>query len=118
MKKNSKILSSSGNENENSDNEFETGIALKEKQKIKRPSLYRVLLLNDDYTPMDFVIYILQDIFNKTSDEAVQIMLLVHNAGKGEAGVFPFEVAETKVTQVMDLAIKNAHPLKCVMEKH
>ncbi len=118
LKKTLKIQSSSNNDDKGAGNEFETGIATKEKQKIKRPSLYRVLLLNDDYTPMDFVIYILQDIFNKTSDEAVQIMLLVHNAGKGEAGVFPFEVAETKVTQVMDLAIKNAHPLKCVMEKH
>ncbi len=98
-------------------NEFEAGIATKTKFKTKRPSLFRVLLLNDDYTPMEFVIHILQDVFKKQSEDAVKIMLLVHTNGKGEAGVFPYEVAETKVTQVMDLAIKNSHPLKCVMEK-
>ncbi len=96
---------------------FEAGIATKEKQKTKRPARYRVLLLNDDYTPMDFVIHILQSIFNKQNEDAVNIMLLVHTQGRGEAGVFPYEIAETKVTQVMDIAIKNSHPLKCVMEK-
>jgi len=101
----------------NADDEFEAGIATKSRAKTKRPSLYRVLLLNDDYTPMDFVIHILQDVFNKSSDDAVKIMLLVHNQGKGDCGVFPYEVAETKVTHVMDKAIKNSHPLKCVMEK-
>jgi ATP-dependent Clp protease adaptor protein ClpS len=89
----------------------------KTKPKTKRPSLYRVLLLNDDYTPMEFVVLVLQDIFNKTREEAMRIMLHVHNQGVGECGVYPFEVAETKVTRVMDTARKNQHPLQCVMEK-
>ena len=89
----------------------------KPKTKSKRPSLYRVLLLNDDYTPMEFVVLVLQDVFNKTREEAMRIMLHVHNQGVGECGVFPFEVAETKVTRVMDAARKNQHPLQCVMEK-
>jgi ATP-dependent Clp protease adaptor protein ClpS len=89
----------------------------KTKPKTKRPSLYRVLLLNDDYTPMEFVVLVLQDIFNKTREEAMRIMLHVHNKGVGECGVYPFEVAETKVTRVMDTARKNQHPLQCVMEK-
>ncbi|MEO6395863.1 MAG: ATP-dependent Clp protease adapter ClpS [Devosia sp.] len=85
--------------------------------KTKRPSLYRVLLLNDDYTPQEFVVLVLQDVFNKTREEAVQIMLHVHTKGVGECGVYPYEVAETKVTRVMDTARKNQHPLQCVMEK-
>jgi ATP-dependent Clp protease adaptor protein ClpS len=76
-----------------------------------------VLLLNDDYTPMEFVVLVLQDVFNKTREEAMRIMLHVHNQGVGECGVYPFEVAETKVTRVMDAARKNQHPLQCVMEK-
>jgi len=85
--------------------------------KTKRPSLYRVLLLNDDYTPMEFVVLVLQDVFNKSREEAMRIMLHVHNQGVGECGIYPFEVAETKVTRVMDTARKNQHPLQCVMEK-
>lgn len=96
---------------------LDTATITKPKTKSKRPSLYRVLLLNDDYTPMEFVVLILQDVFNKTREEAMQIMLHVHNKGVGECGVFPFEVAETKVTRVMDAARKNQHPLQCVMEK-
>ncbi len=83
----------------------------------KRPSLYRVLLLNDDYTPMEFVIHVLERFFQKGQEEATRIMLHVHNHGVGECGVFTYEVAETKVTQVMDLARKHQHPLQCVMEK-
>ena len=83
----------------------------------KRPNMYRVLLLNDDYTPMEFVISILQSFFNKTPEEATQIMLHVHHNGVGECGVFTYEVAETKVTQVMDFARKHQHPLQCIMEK-
>jgi ATP-dependent Clp protease adaptor protein ClpS len=83
----------------------------------RRPNMYRVLLLNDDYTPMEFVIAILQAFFNKTSEEATQIMLHVHNNGVGECGVYTYEVAETKVAQVMDHARKNQHPLQCIMEK-
>ncbi len=95
----------------------ETGIITKTRPKTKRPNLYRVLLLNDDYTPMEFVILVLQDVFNKSREEAVQIMLHVHQKGVGECGVYPYEVAETKVTRVMDTARKNQHPLQCVMEK-
>jgi len=95
----------------------DTGTITKTRPKTKRPSLYRVLLLNDDYTPMEFVVLILQDVFNKTREDAMRIMLHVHNQGVGECGVYPFEVAETKVTRVMDTARKNQHPLQCVMEK-
>jgi ATP-dependent Clp protease adaptor protein ClpS len=94
-----------------------TGIATKTKPKVKKPDLYRVLLLNDDFTPMEFVIHILERFFRKTSEEATRIMLHVHNNGVGECGVFTYEVAETKVTQVMDFARQNQHPLQCVMEK-
>src|ERR1700760_1648332 len=83
----------------------------------KKPNMYRVLLLNDDYTPMEFVIAILQSFFNKNADEATQIMLHVHHNGVGECGVFTYEIAETKVAQVMDHARKNQHPLQCIMEK-
>lgn len=95
----------------------ETGTITKTRPKTKRPNLYRVLLLNDDYTPMEFVILVLQDVFNRSREEAVQIMLHVHQKGVGECGVYPYEVAETKVTRVMDTARKNQHPLQCVMEK-
>ncbi len=95
----------------------ESGIATKTRPKTKRPSMYRVLLLNDDYTPMEFVVLILQDVFNKSREDAMRIMLHVHNQGVGECGVYPYEVAETKVTRVMDVARKNQHPLQCVMEK-
>jgi ATP-dependent Clp protease adaptor protein ClpS len=95
----------------------ETGTITRTRTKTKRPNLYRVLLLNDDYTPMDFVILVLQDVFNKSREEAVQIMLHVHQKGVGECGTYPYEVAETKVTRVMDTARKNQHPLQCVMEK-
>jgi len=95
----------------------ETGTATKTRTKTKRPNLYRVLLLNDDYTPMEFVVLVLQDVFNKSREESMQIMMHVHQKGVGECGVFPYEVAETKVTRVMDTARKNQHPLQCVMEK-
>jgi ATP-dependent Clp protease adaptor protein ClpS len=95
----------------------ETGTITKTRPKTKRPSLYRVLLLNDDYTPMEFVVLVLQDVFNKSREDAMQIMLHVHQKGVGECGVYPYEVAETKVTRVMDTARKNQHPLQCVMEK-
>jgi len=96
---------------------FDTGTATRTRPKTKRPSLYRVLLLNDDYTPMEFVVLVLQDVFNKSREEAMRIMLHVNNQGVGECGIYPFEVAETKVTRVMDTARKNQHPLQCVMEK-
>jgi len=95
----------------------ESGTATKTRPKTKRPNLYRVLLLNDDYTPMEFVILVLQDVFNKSREDAMRIMLHVHQKGVGECGIYPYEVAETKVTRVMDTARKNQHPLQCVMEK-
>ena len=87
------------------------------KPKVTRPSLYKVILLNDDYTPMDFVILILKKFFSHSDGEATRIMLQVHNDGAGIAGVFTHEVAETKVYLVNEFARKNQHPLKCVMEK-
>ncbi len=99
------------------DTNFESGTVTKTRPKTKRPNLYRVLLLNDDYTPMEFVVLVLQDVFNKSREDAMRIMLHVHQKGVGECGVYPYEVAETKVTRVMDTARKNQHPLQCVMEK-
>ncbi|MEQ8481334.1 MAG: ATP-dependent Clp protease adapter ClpS [Hoeflea sp.] len=94
-----------------------TSVITRTKPQVKKPSLYRVLLLNDDYTPMEFVIHVLERFFQKDREQATRIMLHVHNHGVGECGVFTFEVAETKVTQVMDFARTNNHPLQCVMEK-
>lgn len=94
-----------------------TGLATKTRTKTKKPSLYRVLLLNDDFTPMEFVVHVLERFFSKSLEQATEIMLHVHTNGVGECGVFTYEVAETKVTQVMDLAAKHQHPLQCVMEK-
>ncbi|MFG1222273.1 ATP-dependent Clp protease adapter ClpS [Xanthobacter autotrophicus DSM 597] len=94
-----------------------TSVITRTKPQTKRPSLYRVLLLNDDYTPMEFVVHVLERFFSKNRDEANRIMLHVHHHGVGECGVFTYEVAETKVTQVMDFARKHQHPLQCVMEK-
>lgn len=94
-----------------------TAIITRTKTKTKRPSLYRVLLLNDDYTPMEFVVHVVQKFFNKSQEDAYQIMMHVHQNGVGECGIFTYEVAETKVTQVMDFARKHQHPLQCVMEK-
>ncbi|MEM7290513.1 MAG: ATP-dependent Clp protease adapter ClpS [Pseudomonadota bacterium] len=94
-----------------------TGLATKTRARTKKPSLYRVLLLNDDFTPMEFVVLVLERFFSKNREQATQIMLHVHNNGVGECGVYTYEVAETKVTQVMDFAQKHQHPLQCVMEK-
>jgi ATP-dependent Clp protease adaptor protein ClpS len=94
-----------------------TALLTKTRTRTKRPNMYRVLLLNDDYTPMEFVVHVLEQFFNKSREEATRIMLHVHQNGVGECGVFTYEVAETKVTQVMDFARKHQHPLQCVMEK-
>jgi ATP-dependent Clp protease adaptor protein ClpS len=94
-----------------------TGIVTKTRPKTKKPSLYKVLLLNDDYTPMEFVVHILEKIFGKTREEAVEVMLHVHRHGVGVCGVFTYEVAETKVTQVIEFARRHQHPLQCTMEK-
>jgi ATP-dependent Clp protease adaptor protein ClpS len=94
-----------------------TAVITRTKTQTQRPSMYRVLLLNDDYTPMDFVIGVLCSYFHKDFDDANRIMWQVHNNGVGECGVYTYEVADTKVTQVMDHAKKHQHPLQCVMEK-
>jgi len=94
-----------------------TAVITRPKTQTRRPSMYRVLLLNDDYTPMEFVVSVLKKYFNKGPEEATRIMLHVHQHGVGECGIFTYEVAETKVTQVMDYARKHQHPLQCIMEK-
>ncbi|MDX1923593.1 MAG: ATP-dependent Clp protease adapter ClpS [Alphaproteobacteria bacterium] len=96
---------------------FQTGIAVKTKPKTKKPALYKVMLLNDDYTPMEFVVQVLEQFFNKSQEEATRIMLHVHRRGVGLCGVFTFEIAETKVMLVMDYAKRNQYPLQCIMEK-
>ena len=92
-------------------------VMLKSRPKTKRPSMYKVLLLNDDFTPMDFVVHILEKFFNKTRAEATDVMLHVHRRGVGICGIYTYEIAETKVTQVMDYARANEQPLQCTMEK-
>lgn len=94
-----------------------TDVVAKTRPKTKKPRLYKVLLLNDDYTPMEFVVYILERFFNKPPEEATRIMLHVHQKGVGVCGVYTFEVAETKVTQVMNFSRQHDHPLQCTMEK-
>lgn len=95
----------------------EIGIATRTKAKPKKPSQFRVLMLNDDYTPMEFVVIVLKRFFHMDLEQATRVMLHVHQKGVGVCGVFPYEIAETKVTQVMDFARKNQHPLQCTLEK-
>lgn len=99
------------------DEDGESGVAVKARPKTKKPAMYKVLMLNDDYTPMEFVIHVLERYFNKSTEAATQIMLHVHQRGVGMCGVYTLEVAETKVTQVMDLAKQHQHPLQCTIEK-
>jgi len=102
---------------ENGGNGPGTGVITKVKPRTKKPAMYKVVLLNDDYTPMEFVIVVLEKFFAKSHEEATRIMLHVHQRGIGICGVYPYEIAETKVTQVIDLARKNEHPLQCMLEK-
>lgn len=97
--------------------EAESGVMLQTRPETQKPSMYKVLLLNDDYTPMEFVVHVLEKFFSKTRQEATDIMLHVHRRGVGLCGVFTFEIAETKVAQVMDFARANEQPLQCTMEK-
>ncbi|HET9629965.1 MAG TPA: ATP-dependent Clp protease adapter ClpS [Novosphingobium sp.] len=97
--------------------ESEIGVATRTKVKPKKPSQFRVLMLNDDYTPMEFVVIVLKRFFHMDLEQATRVMLHVHQKGVGVCGVFPYEIAETKVTQVMDFARKNQHPLQCTLEK-
>ncbi len=105
------------NEGGEDDADSEVGIATKTRAKPKKPSQYKVLLLNDDYTPMEFVVMVLKRFFNMDLEQATRVMLHVHQKGVGVCGIFPYEVAETKVNQVMDFARKNQHPLQCTLEK-
>ncbi len=108
----------SGKDNDrHGDDGTSTGVVIKTRPKTKKPSMYKVLMLNDDYTPMEFVVHVLERFFGKGREEATRIMLHVHQRGVGVCGVYTYEVAETKVTQVMDLARQNQHPLQCTIEK-
>ena len=110
-----------GERGEDEDGEREdkrqTGVLLKARPKTKKPAMYKVLLLNDDYTPMEFVVHILEHFFSKTRQEATDIMLHVHRRGIGVCGIYTYEIAETKVAQVMDYARSQEQPLQCTMEK-
>ena len=93
------------------------GVAVKAKPKTKKPSMYKVLMLNDDYTPMEFVVHVLERFFAMSHQQATRVMLHVHQRGVGVCGVYTYEVAETKVNQVMELARQHQHPLQCTIEK-
>ena len=111
-------MSGGGNwDDEERDGEADGRVGTQTVTRTKKPSLYRVLLLNDDYTPMEFVVYVLERFFQKTPEEATTIMLHVHQHGVGVCGVFTYEVAETKVAQVIETARRHQHPLQCTMEK-
>ena len=99
------------------DGSSQVGVATKTRAKPKKPSQYKVLMLNDDYTPMEFVVLVLKRFFRMDLEQATRVMLHVHQRGVGVCGVFPYEVAETKVNQVMDFARQNQHPLQCTLEK-
>jgi ATP-dependent Clp protease adaptor protein ClpS len=99
----------------NGDNQV--GIATKTRTKPKKPSQFKVLMLNDDYTPMEFVVMVLKRFFAMDMEQATRVMLHVHQKGVGVCGIFPYEIAETKVNQVMDFARQNQHPLQCTLEK-
>lgn len=100
-----------------SDGDSATGVVVKAKPKTKKPDMYKVLILNDDYTPMEFVVYVLERFFSMSPQHATQIMLMVHRRGVGVCGVFTYEIAETKVHQVMEFARQHEHPLQCTLEK-
>tara|TARA_B100000965_G_C19080742_1_gene536185 strand:- start:225 stop:563 length:339 start_codon:yes stop_codon:yes gene_type:complete len=112
------MITNSGNYSKDEDNDLQRGLLLDSKPKTKKPSMYNVLLLNDDYTPMEFVVMVLEKVFNKKQEEATQIMLHVHKNGLGVCGTFTFEVAESKCKSVIDFAKKYEHPLQCTMEKN
>ena len=107
----------SSDEVDDNDHEGNVGVVVKKKVRVSKPPLYAVLLLNDDYTPMEFVVEVLEKHFNKSHSEATELMLRVHHEGKAICGVYPFEIAETKVGTINSLARQNGHPLQCTMEK-
>lgn len=95
----------------------QVGVATRTRTRPKKPSMFKVLMLNDDYTPMEFVVMCLKRFFSMDLEQATRVMLHVHQKGVGVCGVFPYEIAETKVNQVMDFALQNQHPLQCTLEK-
>jgi ATP-dependent Clp protease adaptor protein ClpS len=99
------------------DGQGQVGVATRTRSRPKKPSQYKVLMLNDDYTPMEFVVMCLKRFFRMDLEQATRVMLHVHQKGVGVCGVFPYEVAETKVNEVMDFARQNQHPLQCTLEK-
>lgn len=99
------------------DGDDQAGIATKTRTRPKKPSMFKVLMLNDDYTPMEFVVMVLKRFFGMDLEQATRVMLHVHQKGVGVCGIFPYEIAETKVNQVMDFARQNQHPLQCTLEK-
>jgi len=99
------------------DDDSETGIAVQTKTRTQRPPMYKVLLLNDDFTPMEFVVMVLERFFGMNHAQAFELMLTVHKKGLAVVGVFAYEIAETKVNQVMEMARQHQHPLQCTMEK-
>ncbi len=103
--------------NGGNDADRRTGLLTKTRPKTKKPAMYKVLMLNDDYTPMEFVVFVLEQYFSKSREEATRIMMHVHRRGVGICGVYTYDVAETKVNQVMDMARKEQHPLQCTLEK-
>ncbi len=105
------------NPNQQDDDGGSTGLLTERKVRAERPNLYKVLLHNDDFTPMDFVVDVLERFFSKTHAQATEIMLAVHYKGKGVCGIFPYEVAETKVALVTEAAREHEHPLQCTMER-
>jgi ATP-dependent Clp protease adaptor protein ClpS len=102
---------------DHADDDSQLGVATRTRTATRKPSLYKVLMLNDDYTPMEFVVMVLQRFFRMDMDQATQVMLHVHQRGVGVCGIYPLEIAETKVQQVMDCARSNQHPLQCTLEK-
>ena len=113
----SRRIRAAGDEDDVREGDGKVGLATKTRAKPKKPSQYKVLLLNDDYTPMEFVVIVLKRFFKMDMEEATRVMLHVHQKGVGVCGIFPYEVAETKVNQVMDFARQNQHPLQCTLEK-
>ena len=106
-----------GNGDHGADGDDLVGIATKTRARPKKPSMFKVLMLNDDYTPMEFVVMVLKRFFHMDLEQATRVMLHVHQKGVGVCGVYPYEIAETKVNQVMDFARQNQHPLQCTLEK-
>lgn len=113
-------LASAGDDrpdDDGADTDGHVSLATKTRAKPKKPSQFKVLLLNDDYTPMEFVVMVLKRFFSMDLEQATRVMLQVHQRGVGVCGIFPYEIAETKVNQVMDFAKESQHPLQCTLEK-